>query len=254
MLQCNSKDKRVTSMADGNLADMKPATALSSQIFERLRLDIVSGALTPGMKLGLDQLRETYDIGMSPLREALLRLRSAGLVQAQDQKGFRVAPVSKDDLIDLTQIRIWVETRALRDSITRGDAEWEANLVAALHRMNSRAKGQAANATLIDHDWEIYHRRFHAALVAACGSPRLMEYRENLYDQSDRYRRLAFAYGAVHRDAAKEHGDIVAATLAHDADAACELLTEHFAGTTTIILDRINSQNRDLMEMLPVRA
>jgi DNA-binding GntR family transcriptional regulator len=217
----------------------KAATSLSSMIFEQLRLDIVEGKLEPGTKLGLEALRATYDIGMSPLREALLRLKAAGLVQATDQKGFRVAPVSLDDLEDLTQTRIWIETKALRASIERGDREWEANLLAALHRLGARPKQQVANPSLINSDWEVYHRQFHAALVAACGSPRLLEYRETLYDQSDRYRRLAVAYEPVHRDADGEHRELVDTVLRRDADGACALLANHFTRTSTIIRDHV---------------
>jgi DNA-binding GntR family transcriptional regulator len=94
-----------------------PAGTLASSVYDRLRYDILSGALPPDEKLRTEALRDRYGVGNSPLREALNRLSADGLVTREDQKGFRVATVSRADLEELVKTRCWLEEIALRQSI-----------------------------------------------------------------------------------------------------------------------------------------
>lgn len=168
------------------------------------------------------------------MREACCRLASEGLVTIEDQRGFRVAPISRADLLDLTRTRQQIETLALRAAITHGDIAWEGEVTAALHRLLRRAP--AAESGTLDEAWEAEHARFHATLLGACGSPWLLKFHATLFDQSERYRRLAQAYGRAGRDIAGEHTALVRATLERDAERACALLTEHLARTTELVL------------------
>ena len=79
-----------------------PAKTLVESSYNRLRSDIIAGKLAPGAKLRIEELREDYQIGASPLREALNRLAGEGFVTVEEQRGFKVAPVSLDDLQDLS--------------------------------------------------------------------------------------------------------------------------------------------------------
>ena len=65
-----------------------------SLVYDRLRTDVISGELAPGQRLALDMLKERYQVGVTPLREALYRLSASLLVEAEDQRGFRVADIS----------------------------------------------------------------------------------------------------------------------------------------------------------------
>ncbi len=204
--------------------DMRGAATLAEAAYERIRNDILSGAFTPDAKLAIHHLRERYSIGATPLREALSRLVADGFVAMTGQRGFRVAPISVDDLRDVTRLRILFETEALRDSIAVGDDAWEAAIVAAYHRL-SKVDGH-----LVDGDfahWEIRNAAFHDALVAACPSPRLLQFRQNLFDQHKRYRSLSTRAGGDARDVAREHREILESTLARDAVAACSRIAEH---------------------------
>src|SRR6478672_11214905 len=87
---------------------------LALQVFDRLRADIIGAKLKPGEKMLVEHLRETYGVGATPLREALSKLTSLELVTAEGQRGFRVAPVSTANLLDITKTRAWVEGTALR--------------------------------------------------------------------------------------------------------------------------------------------
>jgi GntR family transcriptional regulator, carbon starvation induced regulator len=215
-----------------------PEPTLASSVLDRLRADIVYGRLAPGEKLRLEHLAVSYDVGRTPLREACCRLASEGLVTIVDQRGFRVTPISRADLIDLTRTRQQIETLALRASIARGDLAWEGEVTAALHRLTRLSKPSSTRGApaRLDDTWESEHGRLHSALLSACDSPWLLRFHSLLFDQSERYRRLATAYGQPERDIDGEHVALVRAALDRDAERACALLTEHIAKTTDRVL------------------
>ena len=206
---------------------------LGESAFRQLRADILQGRLKPGEKLHIERLSAAYGVGATPLREALSRLAAQGVVTAEGQRGFRVAPVSVDNLLDLSRMRVWVETLALRASIARGDRNWEAGIVAAAHRLRGLEPLQRGGVT---EDWARENRLFHDALVAACGSEQLLAYREHLQDMSDRYRRLAVLEGLPGRDPDEEHDAILHAVLARRSARAVQRLADHFLLTTEAVL------------------
>lgn len=207
---------------------------LASAVVDRLRGDILHGVFPPGEKLRLEHLAPRYGVGRTPLREACCRLASEGLVTIEDQRGFRVAPISRADILDLTRTRQQIETLALRAAIIHGDITWEGEVTAALHRLLRSV--QTSERGTLDEAWELEHARFHAALLSACGSPWLLKFHATLFDQTERYRRLAQAHGKAGRDVEEEHTALVRATLDRDAERACALLTEHLARTTELVL------------------
>src|SRR5262245_43084775 len=103
---------------------------LASDVFERLRADILECRLAPGTKLRFKDMRARYRAGLSPLREALMRLAADDLVILEDHKGFRVAPVSQEELVDLAMTWFELEALGIRRSIRKGDDRWAANIKA----------------------------------------------------------------------------------------------------------------------------
>jgi GntR family carbon starvation induced transcriptional regulator len=210
---------------------------LASSVYDRLRGDILRGLLRPGEKLRAEALRERYGVGNSPIREALNRLSVDGLVTREDQKGFRVATVSRADLEELLKTRCWLEGIGLRESIACGGEAWEEAVVLAFHHL-SRAKRSARERSFeINPDWEARHRAFHMALVSNCGSRWLLQYCAQLNDQADRYRQLAIGVAYPGRNELGEHEVIKDAALAGDADAAVAALDAHYQRTAAIIRD-----------------
>jgi DNA-binding GntR family transcriptional regulator len=210
------------------------AKTRSEDVFQRLSNDIIRCRFAPGSKLTSDHLRKLYDVGISPLREALSRLAAIGLVVQEGQRGFRVPGVSPEDLVDLTMIRIWVDCMAVRLSIELGDSDWEADVLAAAHRL--KAEASRSRPSPLDERFELKHRLFHAALAKACGSPQLLGYRERLYDLSDRYRRLSVVAAPGGRSAQAEHDAILDAVMSRDPDRACFCIESHFLLTAELIL------------------
>ena len=203
------------------------AKTLVESSYNRLRSDIIAGKLAPGAKLRIEELRDDYRIGASPLREALNRLAGEGFVTVEEQRGFKVAPVSPDDLNDLSRMRIMLECEALRESISNGDDEWEANLLAAHHRLQKAERSFGKNLD----EWEQRNDEFHEALVAACASSWLLRLRHVLYEQHKRYRFIAILSHQRDRDVHREHREILEATLARDVKAAIEATERHIQFT-----------------------
>ncbi|HUT48789.1 MAG TPA: FCD domain-containing protein [Alphaproteobacteria bacterium] len=200
---------------------------LAGRAFKLIRAEIIAGRLAPNQRLRLEELRETYQVGFSPIREALIQLHSEGLVMLEKMKGFRVAPVSIDHLHDLTQVRIETEALGLTWSIERGDAGWEADVLGAFHRLSKQSKSSPGEAPRIEDHWRAEHRGFHSALVAACASPLLISIFDSLFDQGERYVALSIRFMEQPRDDLAEHEALMRAALDRDPAAARRLCREH---------------------------
>jgi DNA-binding GntR family transcriptional regulator len=223
------------STTEPETADAAAAT-LASSTYAQLREAIIAGEAPPGSRLHIKQLCERFGTGLSPVREALNRLSAEGLVRQYDQRGFRVAPLDIDDLRDLTRMRCWLNEPALRAAIAAGDAAWEEALVVAHHRLMRAPRATDPAGGQRSLLWERAHREFHTALIAACGSRRMLEQCEALFDAADRYRHVARIASADRRDDADEHTQIMEAALQRDADRAVELLNRHMMKTEALVL------------------
>ncbi len=211
-----------------------PST-LATEAYLRLRSDIIAGAIEPGSRIGTRATCERLNIGLSPMREALNRLVSEGLVDQFDRRGFAAARLDLADLADLTLARSAMNAAALRDAIRHGDEAWEEGVVTAHHRMQRARRRQAPSV-------EAMHRAFHAALLAACRSRRLKRYCEQLFDAADRYRLASRSIDAAPRDADREHGEIMQAALHRDADQAVALLSVHVERTAELAREALRRQ------------
>ncbi|MEO7937705.1 MAG: FCD domain-containing protein [Burkholderiaceae bacterium] len=211
------------------------ARTLASQAQELLRQDILSGKLAPGQRLRTKELQERYGLGLSPLRESLQRLSAEGMVVNDEQRGFAVAPISVAELEDLTLARTALEAIMLPMAISKGNADWEADIVAAFHRLSRTPLPHDSAAVTDARLWEERHRAFHQALVAGCQSPWLLRLHGQLVDQSERYRTIRLLHhqqtSAQVRDVNAEHQAVMDAVLRRDAALAAELMSQHLAAT-----------------------
>lgn len=207
---------------------------LATSISNRLRNDIMGCILEPGQSLRFDWLRETYKIGLSPLREALTRLASEGLVVLEDHRGFRVAPVSVTHLLDLTMVRKEVEALAIRLSIERGDDHWESFVLASFHTLEKFSN--RGGLQLFNPEWEERHRTFHYSVYAACASPILLGHIAQLNNQWIRYRLLSGRYMGPRRNIMQEHKELKDAVIARDPVAATRAIQLHISASTDSIL------------------
>lgn len=223
-------------MADTAVQGTNGGETLASMVYQRLLDDIINGRLEPGRKLRLQALKEQYDVGNSPLREALNRLSANGMVLREENKGFRVSPATSEELMELIRTRCWVEEVALRESIRHGDAAWEEGIVLAYHRLSRMQRSASENSIQVDSEWEDLHRQYHLALLSACNSSILLGYCEQLHEQTLRYRNLGPMAAYRNRHELDEHLAIRDAVLDRDAERAVELLTAHYQITGDIVI------------------
>ena len=161
----------------------------SSEVYDAIARDILDGRHEPRARLRMDLLSEAHGVSLGAVREALVRLASDGLLLADPPKGFVVAPISRADLIDLTETRIELETRCLILSLRAGDLAWEGRVIGALHELIRTPVHFGPDE--LSSEWSRAHKAFHDALVSACDSRWRTRLREKLFLHAERYRRLS---------------------------------------------------------------
>lgn len=206
----------------------------TQMVFEGLRSDILAGRLQPGQRLPFSDLGRRYSASVGVLREGLSRLAEQGLVEAEPRHGFRVTPVSTDDLQDLTTARVTVESIALAASIEHGDIQWESHLIAVHHVLERTDEVSPDDPHRLTEEWASAHGAFHATLLAACPNRHLRQIAEALRSEAELYRRWSRQFGAEDdRDVSAEHRLMLDAALKHDVAGAVGLLTAHIGRTAT---------------------
>ena len=207
----------------------------AAQILDSLTNDIIQGEYSPGQKLHIKNLKDRYNVGTSPLREALSQLIVKDLVISENQRGFYVSDISIDDLTDIYQARAKIESLCIEMAIEKGDDFWEANLIAASHRLNKYSKSK----TIDMHEWQNRHAAFHEALVVGCMSPRLFQIRDSLFEKSTRYRNLWLRENVANSETLKinqnEHAALMILALERDKKGAKRLIEAHIMTPVEII-------------------
>jgi len=200
------------------------ALTVADDGYLRIRTDILFGKLRPAQKLRLEALREVYAVSVSTLREILSRLASEGLVLAEGRRGFEVSPVSAEDLKELAELRLLLESHAMERSFARADMEWEGRVVSAHHKL--AATERTMSARKVNHQlWKRYDSEFHQALISNCGSRALMEAHAAVFDKYFRYLILALSFrGEI---VSRQHQQLLDCALKRDAARARTILTAH---------------------------
>lgn len=201
------------------------AATVGDTVLEKIRSDIIGGALLPGQRLRLAQLRETYGASVTTLREILSGLVAEQFVIAEGQRGFEVAPISTAELRELAEMRILLESHALERSMKNGSLEWEARVVSAHHMLNSVETRLIAGETALVQQWVEYDWNFHHTAISACDMPSLMLTHRNIFERYLRYHMLTLAFrgDAVRRD----HDRLSRLIVSRDTAQALDLLTRH---------------------------
>lgn len=223
-------------VAPKNTGAASAPVLVSQSVLHRLHADILDGHYAPGARLRFADMQKAYGAGIGTLREGLSHLASVGLVEMDANRGFRVAPVSEEDLRDVSSLLIEFEQRAIISSIENGDDAWEAGVVLSFHRLSRIESLSRAERTARFKEWVPYHRDFHRALVAACSSRWLLHMRGLLYDHMERYRLLSQRHRPQGPGRLAEHEAIRDAALARRGTEAAELLGRQMQWTVDNVL------------------
>jgi GntR family carbon starvation induced transcriptional regulator len=221
-----------------------PRQNLGMSAYAWLKRDIIRGTHLPGAKLLMSGLKERYGLGTGPLREALSQLVAERLVTAESQRGYRVAPMSVEELKDIYDARAQLEGLVVHLAIERGDDAWEAEILARAHTLNKVVDVSGPDEVLAV--WDQRHKAFHAAIAAGCGTHHLLQVRESLFDQAERYRHLwlcetVFSSAAIEQKRG-EHDALADAILSRDVSRAVPLMRDHLMTPVPIIIEVMRSR------------
>ena len=144
---------------------------------------------------------------------------------AEGQRGFEVAPVSPENLKDVSALRQLLECYALELSFAAGDMDWEGRVVAAHHKLHQLELRMMTGDRTATEDWKRYDWEFHQALISACGSQELMDTHAGIFDKYLRYQMISLTFrGEI---AAEEHRQLLELALKRDAATAQDVLRRH---------------------------
>jgi DNA-binding GntR family transcriptional regulator len=211
------------------VGESKASQPRAQAVADSIRLDILSGRLAPGSRLGFSELSANHRVSVGVLREALVRLVDRGIVRAQSNLGFTVMSLSDENLDDLTNIRAMTEPCFARESVRDAPVEWESAVVAA-HHLLARTPVSGESREGYSGAWMSAHASFHVTLVCGTGSARMPEMVGRLRDEADLYCRWYTRGQDILLSAARtaqEHREIVEAATDRDTDRVERLLREH---------------------------
>jgi GntR family carbon starvation induced transcriptional regulator len=210
--------------------------SMTQLAYDQLRNEILTGVLPAEAKINIAETVARTDLSLGAVREALSRLTSEGLVTSETNKGFKVAPITLEEMEDLTRTRVMIECACLENAIENGDVQWEGQVLSACHEL-IRTPMMAEDSKLVNPTWTDAHARFHAALVAGCDSPWLLKLRAMLYVQAERYRIATMPYDSTSRNLVAEHQALAAAAIARDSKLATKLMRDHLLKTRRILVE-----------------
>lgn len=207
----------------------------TEKAFKKIKADILIGQFKSGDKLNIEHLKRRYDIGLTPLREALNRLVSLGFVEFIGLKGFRVSPLSKEDLEDIYSVRQLIETKALKLAIEKGDETWESLILASYHRLYKLEHSKNFISKPDISEWMSRYHDFHFTLLNACESHWLLTLDKLLFEQSERYRFLRMVKAKyiekLLKKKAKVHKKLIDHILSREKQKAIQLFSESLKDT-----------------------
>jgi len=194
---------------------------LWERVLAHLREEILENRLPAGSELQESALAAQLGVSRAPVREAIGRLASEGLVVVRPRRGAVVRELSKDDFLEAYQVREALESMAARLATVRLDGDSLARLTELTSAMEAHAQREEVDAFFEA------NAAFHAALVDASGNQRLRELYAQLVGQMNRYRRRSLALrGSLHQSVA-EHRAILSALAERDPDRAGRLVADH---------------------------
>jgi DNA-binding GntR family transcriptional regulator len=200
-----------------------PARQSAEYVHRRVREAILEAEIPPGEIMSQVALADELGVSRTPLREALRMLQGEGLVEARANRRVRVAPISPNDLEELYALRVVLEAQALRLAVPRMSQEHIARLEGSIAEMAHFAEQRDMRR------WLVPHAEYHRQLIRLAGD-RFAALLSQLFDHSERYRRLHLGHGPS-AWATADHREILDAVKLGDAQPAAALLAQHLART-----------------------
>jgi DNA-binding GntR family transcriptional regulator len=199
------------------------------QIVRSLRDDILNGVLPPGIQIRQEALAEQFGVSRVPVREALRQLEAEGLVTSELHKGAFVSTRSFEEIEEMLDIRIGLETRALKLAIPNLTPEIVARARSILDIYDRSEQPQ---------EWRDLNLSFHLTLYKPCERPRLVKMIEDVAMMNSHFMRTHISATVGRMDAQMEHHRILDACAAGDTRRALRLLEAHIEHTRDALRER----------------
>ena len=210
-----------------------PRAGLHEQAARKLRTLIVRGDLSPGQPLLEVGLSEALGISRTPLREALKQLAAEGLVELRLNRGAVVAPLRRDELVELFETVSGIERCAAELAAHRMTAS-DLQRLEALQKRIERHHGRGELR-----DYFEVNQQIHSAIVGFARNSVLKASHEALLARAERARFFALSAAGRWDESVHEHRQILAALRARDAERAGRLLGQHVRRTGEIVADTL---------------
>jgi len=222
--------------------------SMTSKVYAALRRDILSCQIVPGQDLSEGELATRFKMSKTPVREALSKLRSEGLVKAFPRRGYQVAPVTFQDMNELFEIRNMLEGRAVElasQKITDDAIRQLSNLADVMYdpseALSIRRFVQA-------------NRDFHEIIAASCANTRLQGMIMQVLDELQRFFHLGAQLRDIGTETIDDHHQIVAALKARDAASSRQRMIAHNEASQQGLMTALTQQSRNVMQVTPQGA
>ncbi len=212
---------------------MEPLTRIDWAV-QQISDAVLTGQFVPGQKLKASELAEQWSMSPTPVREALQRFITTGLVEAVPNRGLRVTPISLEEMREVYSLRLLLEPLTLRMSLENCDDAWRGELERAYRALESELESYGSNLLA----FERVHADFHMSLLSRSDSTWLMRIADMLGAHSMRYRLLSLGPRGYKTDLLEEHRALLEACLSEDIDEAVSRLFDHIRRTVEIVADR----------------
>ncbi len=224
------------------MARPAPTTLLRDDIYDRLKQSVLTCEIAPGAEMREQELAEHFGVSKSPVRDALHRLHMEGLIEVLPRKGYRVKTISLEEALELYEMRIILEC-ACAERAARASSK------ADLDALDIYRRGPDTHS---QREWIDYNREFHIAIATICGNNRLLSATKAVIVSFDRLTSASVSQLqntttkglAVFDEMDREHGEIIDALQARDAQTAVSMMQLHVQKSRTRFLESYNSPLR----------
>lgn len=216
-----------------------PRKLLRTDIYARIKEDVLSCKIPPGTEMRGQELANRFGVSISPVRDALHRLQTEGLIEVLPRKGYSVKKISLEDALELYEMRIILESACVERTVR---AASDADLM-ALDSYNR------VPANYSRREWIAHNREFHIFLTSLCGNNRLLSTTREVILAFDRltFASISQLHGTGSRGLTaleamdREHSDIITALKERDAELAVRLMRDHIERSRKRFVESYNS-------------
>ena len=226
----------VTKNVKQNFEPVRKRT-IQETVYRKLLYALISGRLPPGQRIVTDQVANELKVSETPVREALARLQTRGLIWRDDHIGYVVQQLSPNDLEEIIKIRVKLETMAITEACRLISDNEILDLYETVNAFNNRSEYD------VDEFYR-FNQRFHSTVYKAAQMPTLLGIIENLWEKMSPYFHLLYKEieEADPRVGWDKHILIIEGLKRRDSEYACHYLKADITGYAFLIIKKMREK------------